>query len=564
MSVDPFLALGELPAEVNVGRHLPERARERPDARALIVPEGRSGGRPRWRALSFAELETRSSAMARGLAGLGLERGDRVSVFVRPGAEWVALVWALMRIGAVPVLIDPGMGRAGVLSCVRRIRPRAFIGIPLAQVLRRLYPAAFESVEIAVTSGPPRPWRGPTLGELARSPGEPLDCAPTRAADEAAILFTSGSTGPAKGAVYTHGMFDAQVRALKALYGLEPGGVDLACFPLFALFDAALGLTTVLPDMDPSKPARCNPARIVEAVAEHRPTLSFGSPAIWRRVIPHCRERGLRLEGLRQLMIAGAPVPPALIEDCLEVLGEGCDVHTPYGATESLPVSSASGREILARFAGRTLRGEGSCVGRVAPGIDLRLIRIGDEPIERWSDELEVAPGEPGEVCVRGPVVTQEYAEQPRATARAKIPAASGPAWHRMGDVGRLDGDGHLWFLGRLSHRIETAEGRRMPVPAENAFNRHPDAARTALIGVGPAGFERPVLVVEPEPGRLPRGRAARAALAAEILRLGAGVPACEGIEEVLFRRAFPVDVRHNAKIRREDLKRWAERELGS
>jgi acyl-CoA synthetase (AMP-forming)/AMP-acid ligase II len=152
-------------------------------------------------------------------------------------------------------------------------------------------------------------------------------------------------------------------------------------------------------------------------------------------------------------------------------------------------------------------------------------------------------------------VVTRRYLDDGRATRCAKIAQGNG-VWHRMGDVGRLDADSRLWFLGRKSQRLETEHGVLWPVPLENAFDVTRGVERTALVGVGPPGAERPVLVVESserEHVLLPRLRRRSSELAAS------GIAP---VERFLFHPRFPVDVRHNAKIRREELKHWAEREL--
>ena len=548
------------PTPANVAAYLPARALRTPDEVAVIAP--RTPGRPEagWDRTTWAELDARCDALAHGLSAAGLRRGDRTCLFVRPCADWVALVYALYKLAAVPVLIDPGMGRKNLVACVERMRPRGFIGVPLAHALRLASPRAFRSVELAVTVGRPKLWGGPALEALADRSAGRFELADTGSDDQAAILFTSGSTGPPKGVAYTHGMFAAQVEALRALYRVEPGGVDLACFPLFALFGAALEQATVLPDMDFARPATCDPERIAAALTEHRVTQTFGSPAIWRRVVPWCRARGLRFEHLERLMIAGAPVEPRLVEACRELLPNG-DVHTPYGATESLPVASISGAEILARRK-QIEGGAGNCVGRPVPGVDVRLIELTDEPLASWSEAREVAPGELGEICVRGPQVTRAYEEDPEATRRAKIRDGA-EVWHRIGDVGRFDEEGYLWFTGRKSHRLETAEGLLRPVGLETVFNLHEHVRRSALVGVGPRGAERPVLVVEPE-ASVPRDKRLRAKLAQDILRTGLWFPPCSRVEQVLFHDRLPVDVRHNAKLRREQLKAWAERMLAS
>ena len=535
----------------NVTALVHARAAAAPDRTALVTPEGARA----WERCSYRELRERIDRTGRALSRAGLRRGDRVCVFVEPGPAWVALVYGLFSIGALPVLIDPAMGRTGLLACVERIRPRGFVGNALASALKLAFARSFASVEVSLVAGR-LPVGGCTLASCFRADDGELEPEVVGAHESAAILFTSGSTGPAKGVVYTHGMFRAQVAALAEMYSMRPGDVDVACFAPFALFGPALGLTTVLPRIDFSQPARAEPANVVAALREHSAVQTFGSPAIWKRVAPWASERGLTLPALRRLMIAGAPVHAPLLEACLSLLGPEGDVHTPYGATEALPVSSASGREILARHRDAMQSGSGNCLGRVAPGIEARVIRITDEPIERWSDARLAGPGEAGEIVVRGEQVTREYVFEPAHTALAKI-ADGDVVWHRMGDVVRADAEGRLWFLGRKSQRVETASGTLFPVGIENVFNVHPAIARSALVGVGAPGAQRPVLVVE-----LISRVAPSSALASEILARRGACADAAAVERVLFHDSLPVDVRHNAKIDRAALARWAEEQL--
>ncbi|HUU81859.1 MAG TPA: fatty acid CoA ligase family protein [Phycisphaerae bacterium] len=545
----------------NIASSLPQMAATVPEQAAIVLTAGRGGkgaaGCPR---LTFAELEALSNRYAGGLCDAGIERGMRTLLMVRPGFEFFGLTFALFKIGAVPVLIDPGMGVRQMLRCVRNVEPQALIGIPPAQAMRVLRPAAFQSVRRVVTVGRRWFWGGPTLGELAARGGDRFEPAATTADEVAAVLFTSGSTGPAKGVVYEHGMFAAQVRWLQSHYGIEAGEIDLPAFPLFALFDAAMGMTAVIPDMDPSHPARVDPAKIVQAIHEHGVTNTFGSPAIWNRVSAYCVQHGLKLPSIRRILIAGAPVPLPVLERLGQALSPTADVHTPYGATEALPVSSITGREVLEEHGVRSRTGAGTCVGRPLPEVSLRVIRISDDPIEQWSDDLALPAGQTGEFVVAGDMVTREYHGLPRATALAKI--RDGDTFrHRMGDVGYVDETGRLWFCGRKAHRVVTAWGTMFTVPCEAVFNEHPDVFRSALVGVGRSGEQRPVLVVEPEPGRFPRGSRLRS-FARELLDLGRANELTRDVHDVLFHRGFPVDVRHNAKINREKLAVWAEDRL--
>ncbi len=527
----------------NVARHLPASAARAPDAVAIVTP-GRRGG---WNRISFSELDERSSAAAHGLHSVGLARGDLALVMVRAGLDLITLTYALFKAGIVPVLIDPGMGRVSFLNCVARTRPSAFIGIPLAHALRLVFPSSFAGVARSVTVGRRWLWGGPTLEGLIREGRRlgPFPLAEAGADETAAILFTSGSTGPAKGAVYSHGNFDAQVRLLGRTYHFAPGEVDLAAFPLFSLFDCAFGMTSVIPDLDPSRPGTCNPAKVVAAIREHRATTAFGSPAIWMRVAPWCLARGVRLTGLKRVLIAGASVPPSLIEALHQVIDPEGDVETPYGATEALPVASLTGREVVNETRARSRNGAGTCVGQPVEETEVRIIEITDEPIVSWAETRECPDGEVGELCVRGPVVTRSYHNLREATAGSKIRDGD-TFWHRMGDLGYRDPRGRLWFCGRKSERVETTTGPRFTDKVEGIFAAHPEVSRCALVGVGERGRERPVLVVEGKPDPV---------LAEELRGWG-------HVEAVLFHPRFPVDVRHNAKIHRRTLKAWAERQL--
>ena len=539
------------PALLNIAAHLPRMAGRHPDRPAVIHPKG--GGTP----LTFRQLNEDCDRYAWGLSRLGIGRGTRTVLMVRPGLEFFSLTFALFKLGAVPVLIDPGMGRANLLGCIEEAAPEAFIAVPLAQAARVLRPHAFRTVTTAVTVGRRWFWGGPTLAQIRESMWREFPCAPTRANDAAAILFTSGSTGAPKGVVYEHGMFDAQVRELRDYYGIREGEVDLPAFPLFALFSVAMGVTIVIPDMDTAHPARVDPETFVAEIQAHRVTQSFGSPAIWNRVGRYCVERDLTLPSLTRVLMAGAPASPAILERVRRILPNTADAHTPYGATEALPVSSITAREVLAETATLTRAGKGTCVGKSLPGITLRVIRISDEAISAWDDRLVLARGEIGEIVVRGPVVTREYFKREQATALAKIPDGHS-WWHRMGDVGYLDGQDRLWFCGRKADRVRTAQGTLFTVPCEAIFNQHPDVFRSALVGIGPAGLQRPVIVVEPHSDKFPSTAGMTARLTDELLKLGAANPLTAGVTSVLFHRAFPVDVRHNVKISRDKLALWA------
>ena len=543
------------PAVLNIAAYLPQVAGKHPDQPAVIYPKS---GDAR---LTFKHLNEECDRYAWGLCRLGIGCGTRTVLMLRPSLEFFSLTFALLKVGAVPVLIDPGMGKANLLSCIEEAAPEAFIAVSVAQAARVFSPRAFRTVKTTVTVGRRWFWGGPTLAHVRESTWREFPCVPTRADDTAAILFTSGSTGAPKGVVYEHGMFAAQVRELRDYYGIQEGEVDLPAFPLFALFSVAMGVSIVIPDMDPSRPAQVDPEKFVTEIQQYRVTQSFGSPAIWDRVGKYCVERNLALPSLRRVLMAGAPVSPAVLERVQRTLPDTADAHTPYGATEALPVSSITAREVLSETAMLTYAGKGTCVGKAFPGITLQIIRITDEVIPTWDDRLVLPRGEIGEIVVTGPVVTRAYYRREQATALAKIP--DGDSWrHRMGDVGYLDEHERLWFCGRKADRVQTVSGTLFTGPCEAIFNQHPDVFRSALVGIGPAGNQHPVIVIEPHQDKLPATAGETSQFTDELLRLGSANSLTAGITSVLFHRALPVDVRHNVKISRDKLVLWASEQV--
>lgn len=549
-------------ATLNIAQRLHAAARKRPFDRAVVFPAGRDSlGRVSYTHLTFEQLDQESDRLARGLQEMGVRPGTRMVLMVRPSLEFIALTFALFKAGAVSVLIDPGMGRSRIFQCLEEVQPDGFVAIPIVHMIRRLNRRRFSSAKLNVTVGR-KLFRNETgYADLLGGPWTPFEIAPTAADDPAAIIFTSGSTGPPKGVAYEHGMFDAQVELLRDFYDIQPGEIDLPGFPLFALFNAAMEVTTVIPDMDPTRPADVDPVKIIEAIENHGVTQAFGSPALWNRVGRYCEEHGIRFRSLKRVLSAGAPVPGHVIRRMRACLPEDGDIHTPYGATESLPVASISGREVLEETSTVSRTGGGTCVGRLFPRMHLKIVEMRDGPLESLDECRELEPGEIGEIIVRGPVTTRQYDRRPEATAAAKIPDGN-TFWHRMGDVGYRDDEGRLWFCGRKAHVVETGEGLMFSIRCEAIFNDHPAVYRSALVGIGDKPAQRPVIVIEPEAGEFPRTESRREEFRRELLELAAANPLTASIGDILFHESLPVDIRHNVKIFREKLVPWAAERL--
>lgn len=535
----------------NIAHTLTEMAKRWPDRIALV--EKVFGGHRSW---TFRELDEHASAYAHGLKKMGITSADRTVLMVRPSMNFICLTFALFRLGAPVILIDPGMGYRNLLRCIASVKPTAFIGVPKAHLFRIINYFDFFSVSKTVCVGFGFGVLGKSLKGLADFNTGPFPTRDTQQDDLAAIIFTTGSTGPPKGVQYQHGNFSAQLELIRDYYKLTPDDIDQPAFPLFALFSTALGACAVIPEMDPARPAKVNPELFVKSIIDRKVTYSFGSPAIWNVVSRYCLDKSIRLESLRLVLMAGAPVPGELVERVKQVISNDGEIHTPYGATESLPVTSISGSEIITETWPQSRVGKGTCVGRSLPGIDLRVINMSDYPLNDWSETEELPTGEVGEIVVRGGVVTTAYYNNAPENSLSKI-ADNGTFWHRIGDLGYLDEDNRLWFCGRKAHRVETADGVMFTIPCEAIFNEHPTVYRSALVGVEKdGGKDIPVMIVEPN------SRCDEQQLTADLKKLAGTSALTSRIEHFLINDAFPVDIRHNAKIFREKLSLWATKQL--
>lgn len=534
---------------------LAQRAQLTPDTIAMQYPVDRDAhDLPVYESLSYAALDARVTDLARGFLAIGIGPGSKVAVMLRPGPDLTATIFALFRAAALPVLIDPGIDKRALRQCLAEAAPVAFIGIPLAQLARLLLGWARGSIRTVVTAGSTWFWGGHVLDEVAAS-GHLRDTPlPEVGTDDlAAIIFTSGSTGVPKGVEFRHRMFTAQIELLREAFDFAPGESILQTFPPFSLFDPALGTTTVVPDMDPTRPAQADPRKLLAAIEAFGIRSMFGSPALLRTFSAWMLREGRSPGTLARVLSAGAPVPPELVAEAYQWLPADARIHTPYGATEALPVAIIEGRELLGPVRRQTAQGAGICVGHVLSANTVRIIAISDAPIRDWSEVRELPAGEIGEITVAGPSVTEAYHARDSATVVAKIRDGDRIV-HRMGDVGYLDAHGRLWYCGRKSHRVEGRDGLRFTECVEQVFNQHPEVLRSALVGVGERPNQQAVVCIE---RRQPDSRPF-AELLPNLKSLAEAHPVTSGLTQFLEHPGFPVDIRHNSKIGREQLAVWA------
>lgn len=527
---------------MNIADNLTKVASKFPDKTAVRFPT-RAGDGYSYENLDFKTLESKTNIYANGLLDSGFAKGQKVLLFVRPSLEFHALVFALFKIGAIPLLIDPGMGRKNLLSAIKEVRPEGMIAEPEVYLLSLIFRDAFKSVKNKVTT------KGLAWGKIKKL--EKLSHYSSKfksvqlAEDEmAAILFTSGGTGKPKGVIYSHKIFFEQTRVLQEVFNLDENETDLPGFPLFSLFTLSMGMTSVIPDMNPSKPAQANPAKLVRNILDTKASFVAGSPAIWEGVGEYCKINKITLPSVKYLVMFGAPVRNEIHQMFKGILTNGT-TYTPYGATESLPVSNISGHEVLEKTAKLTEDGKGTCVGRPVSGTIAKIIKYVDGPIASFSDVEELAVGEVGEIIVYGKIVTRSYLNAEKETKEAKIFETNDSApWHRIGDMGYKDEEGRIWFCGRKTHKVETKKGTKYTIPCEAIFNNHPGVRRSALVEIN----KTPKIVIERNRvgKKLSKGK-----LSEELLELASRHEHTKDITEVFYKKSFPVDVRHNIKIDR-------------
>ena len=540
-------------SEHNLGAMLRHHAQTRPEQAAISFPARFDGTRTTWTTLTFSDVDQQADAFAAGYRRAGLKRGDHVLLAVRPTERFYGMVFGLFRAGLVPVFVDPGLGLRRALDCVADIQPAGLMGMPVVHLASLLYRSPFQRLRVRITDGWRLFWGGATVSQLAAS--DPND-APTSSPDpdaEAVIVFTSGSTGTPKGVVLTHGNMAARVEQIQELFTLRAGSTVVESLLVYTILEMAMGLSVVVPHMELSKPATCDPARILEAVDAFSPHVLSASPVVWQRLVRHCEAQDRDLGALELMLTTAAPIPVDLHQRLAALVPEGTELFTPYGATEAMPVARIGSQEILRDTAPKTAAGDGTCVGRRAPEMEIRIVPISERPL---TELTSCPPGELGEIVVSGQGVSGEYKGLAAANVHAKI-HADGKLWHRMGDIGYLDDADRLWFCGRLSHRLETEHGVVSAVAVEGIGNTHPDVLRTALIGVGQPGAQVGVLAVELEEGRV-WSDTLHAALRT---RLDASRWA-DAVAIIAAHPGFPTDARHNSKIRREDLRSWAAAQL--
>ncbi|WP_435237642.1 olefin beta-lactone synthetase [Psychromonas sp. PT13] len=544
----------------NLCHHLADAAEKMPQSLAVALQK-RKFKKLTYSEINFHDLHQYSDRIAYALNQYGLQRGDKAVLMVTPSIDFFALTFALFKAGIIPILVDPGMGIKNLKQCFEEAQPDAFIAIPKAHFARVLFAWGKETVKQTITVGGFSLLKTNLAQILKKFPNSaPYPMVELESNEMAAILFTSGSTGTPKGVVYSHAMFEAQINILKSDYQIEPGERDLATFPLFSLFGPALGMASIVPDMDASKPINANPANIFAAIEKYQCTNLFANPALMDVLGKAAVAESLKLKSLKRVISAGAPATLPVIKAFTKLLNRDVMIQTSYGATESLPLSKINSEKLL-QTEENTENGCGICVGTPVSNTEISVIEITEKIIPTWDDSLKLANNQIGELVVKGAQVSTSYYERISATEQAKIKDADNIR-HRMGDLGYIDDIGQIWMCGRKSHRVEShfndEDKSYYTIPCERIFNTHSEVKRSALVAVRNGTHIEPLLCIELQNKKLK----STTKLFTELHLIAQRHEQTAGIKRFLIHPQFPVDVRHNAKIFREKLAIWAQHQL--
>jgi len=545
----------------NIALALKANAEKHPTKKAIIYPCGANkDGSIKYNYKTYKDIDQESDQYAAGFLSAGISKGVKTIFLVKPGPDLFSITFGLFKIGAIPVIVDPGLGVKRMLQCYNAVGAEAFIGIKRAHIFRLLFAHQFKSVKTWITAGTRLFWGGYSLRSLKNIVPNTYVMAENHVDELALINFTTGSTGPAKGVEYTHRMIIEEYQSLKLNFFTEENDVDLATLSLFALYDILIGITAVLPKIDATKPALVNPMNIINPINDFKITTMFASPALLNSVAKFGIKNKIKIPTMRMVLSGGAPVTTSVMESFHQLLSQEASIVTTYGATEALPISAIDSETLIKECGPKTASGMGTCIGKPLENVEVSIIKISEEPIAHWDDSLLVAQGEVGEIVIKGDIVSKKYHKNEHANSLSKIQDVDGIR-HRMGDLGSVDTFGRIWFCGRKQHRVRTGDAVIYSVQVEGIFNSHPDVYRSALVGIGPAGKQTPVVCIELQPAKIKEIKDIRnrRELTLELMQLAKAHSVSKGVSKILFHEAFPVDIRHNAKIFREQLATWAE-----
>ncbi|MES2662888.1 MAG: fatty acid CoA ligase family protein [Pseudomonadota bacterium] len=535
-------------------------AQKFPDKSALIYSSGKDlSGKILYKKKSFYEIDQESDHIAHILQKRGFKPGDKTILMLKAGPELYSLLFGIFKVGVIPVLVDPGMNISQMLQCYKSVNVETFVGSPIAHIVRLLNPSAFSTIKLVV-------WivHGKIISKMRYAVKEKtvksFPIYANQKNDLALINFTSGSTGPAKGAECTCGMAQSRMELIKEHHCITKEDTHLITSPFFGVFGIMMGNTCVLPEMDPINPAKIFSPYIIDAITKFNTTCMFASPALLHTLGNHFRNKKIVLQSLRLVVSGGAPITFKTMKLFRRILQTDAIFESNWGTTEGLPLAAINIDTILNKTQS-CVSDAGTCLGKPVDRVEVKVINIDRNPILNLNKDLKINSNEIGELIVRGPNVSLRYYYDETNNKRNKILDEYNNVWHRTGDLGWIDSTGNIWFCGRMSDQIVTDLQLSVlnSVQCEEIINHHPGVYRSALVSAQ-LKLENvvcivPVMCVELDKTCLLNKSSN---VRKNILELLMKNSLTQSIKHVLFHPAFPVDRRHNAKINRKELGKWA------
>lgn len=543
--------------------HTVQRIAHDHPARIAVMEPYKQGGSWVFRRYTFAQLAADTQRAITGLRAAGIQEGTRVVYMAPPSYQACVVSAAITAVGAIQLMIDPSVGYLNVAERLSKVQPEAFIGIPLSLAGRLLFGwgPRFRQKLICLDGFFPGATSFKELISHAPAPDEDPNISPD---DPAVVLYTTGSTGPAKPAMYLHRNFCHVFRTAHyswRMHEQESPAVDMAAFPAFHMLAIAAGGTTVVPPISfaTATPATTDPKPVCEVINAAGVRSLFASPALLERIANYAVEHDMPLPTLERVIGGGAPVFKPLVETFLRVMPEHGEVWANYGATEALPSTEHGSPEFLAETAEGTATGRGICVGLPFPNVRIEAVGPIDQESTQRADYHNVPIGQTGELIVQGPNISPAYFNDPVSTQKNKLYDKDGAVWHRLGDVGHIDEKGRVWVEGRISQCL-TIDGERIPpIPIEAIFDQHPMVRRSGLVERLDAKQRKEAVICIETWEKL--SSAEQDSLRDALERIASAHPVCAIVSRILFSPGLPIDPRHNAKIERPRLAEWAQKQ---
>ena len=501
----------------NIAEHIREMAAKQPEKQALLIRKEQGA----FASMTFAELEQRSNQLAWGLSNAGMRQGMKVAIFARPSLELYALLFAVMKLGGIPVMIPQWRGWSHALTCIMQCAPGAFIGTASTFLMKVFFGRAFSTVNVNIMIGGFQLFGGIPSGKL-KTRQEEYPIHDFGENETEALLFTAGSTGAPKGVALTYGMLERRLEALNELFPKQGTAPDLSCALPCTLLELCLGRTVIVEDGDADV--------LFNAICAGTPEYAFAYSSAWHKMYDLCKNQQCRLNGLKTAVILGPPAISSLGRD-LTICAldeEACAMQT-YGTAETGLVSAINCRDMLKLLMQKDNLGKGLPLGAPCKGVGLRIIEAKDGV---------------GEICVESGTFPVSYVNRPEETEMSGC-AQDGTNWLRTGDLGFLDNDGTLWHCGRKAFLVETAAGMTLHSSCcEELVNLFPGVRRSLLVGLGEKPSQIPVLIVEPEPDAYDKLADNKEGLLSHI----AAFPQTAGIRHLLFKHELADDAQRDTQ----------------